>query len=206
MGSLLDSPTGKAHNTTQDLQGRRAKEGSAEVLHTAARACRAAQTAQTAVTAAPRPVAHAQRRVNQVRVNAQETNKKTTEAHLRQHERQTRSEEEAVAGLERCVELADATRLPAGKCGSAGLAKPRSSASRSAARLLSAQTTVRQIARRTAQIADQRIVKAPAESLLLQAPHESLNAKSGCSWKKAKGGASDAESGRRGAKRGRVLA
>ncbi len=133
MGSLLNSPTRKAHETTQDLQGGRAKKGSAGVLHPAARACRAAETAQTAVTAAPRQVAHAQRRVNLVQVGARETEKKTPETHRLQKERQTRSEEEAVAELERRVEFADATRLPAGRCGSAGLAKARGAAFQGAA-------------------------------------------------------------------------
>ena len=62
---------------------------------------------------------------------------------------------------------------------------------------------MRRTARRTAQPADPRIVKAPAESLLLQAPRECLIAKCGCAWGKANGGASDAESGRRGAQRGK---
>ena len=110
-----------------------ARKSGAGVLHPAARACRPAETAETAVTAAPRPVAHAQRRVSQERVGARETDKKTTEAHLLQRERQTDSEEEAVAELERRVELADATRLPAGGCGSAGLAKARDAAFRGAA-------------------------------------------------------------------------
>ena len=82
----------------------------------------------------------------------------------------------------------------------------RSAASRNAARLLTAQTAVRRTSRRTAQPADPRIVKAPADSLLLQAPREYLNAKCGCAWGKVKGGASDAESGRHGAQRGRGLA
>ena len=70
MGLLLDSPTRKAHKTTQDLQGEHAKEGSAEVLHLAEHACRDAETAQPVVTAAPRPVAHAQLRVSQERMGA----------------------------------------------------------------------------------------------------------------------------------------
>ena len=65
---------------------------------------------------------------------------------------------------------------------------------------------MRRTSRRTAQPADPRIVKAPAESLLLHPPRECLNAKSGCAWGKAKGGASDAESGRRGAQPGSKLA
>ena len=64
VGSLPDSQTRKAHETTQDSQGGRAKEGSAVVLHPAAHAYCDAETAQSVVTAAPRPVAHAQQRVS----------------------------------------------------------------------------------------------------------------------------------------------
>ena len=71
--------------------------------------------------------------VCQERVGARETEKKTTEAHLLQRERQTRSEEEAVAEFERRVELADATRLAAGRYGSVELAKARVAAFPSAA-------------------------------------------------------------------------
>ena len=68
-----------------------------------------------------------------MRVGARETEKKSTEAHLLQNERQRRYDEEAVVGLERRVELEDATRLPAGRCGLAGLAKARGAAFRGAA-------------------------------------------------------------------------
>ena len=103
---------------TQDLQGGRAKKGSAGVLHPAARACHAAETAQTAVTAEPRPVAHAQRRVSQERVYARETEKQTTEAHPWKREEPAHSEQKAVAKLERRLKLPDAMQLPADRCGS----------------------------------------------------------------------------------------
>ena len=73
--------------------------------------------------------------------------------------------------------------------GASGLLELRGAASRSAASLSTARRAARLTERRIAQPAVRQSARASARSLLLQALRANSNARSGCGWGKAIGGA-----------------